>query len=164
MPFLELCKLEQIALGWLDKTDAIWSKLSRSDLPSKLLELLQKLLARGSQRVCPHGEFWLLVHCITDTHRLLDSMGLSHQFKHVTVHADLHMVWHVPLLIWRLSLSTLELVSLIRVQTIVPVNRLPAHIAKVSLPSDHGIDVLNNIGAVLGSEVILATQEVIPQE
>ena len=74
------------------------------------------------------------------------------------------MVRHVLFLRRWLVLTPLELLSLVCIQPVIPVNRVFTQETQVGLPTDHLIAVLDDEAALLGSEVILAPQEVITKE
>jgi len=91
-------------------------------------------------------------------------MRLFDQPEQVFVGAHPDVVGHGSLLVGRLTITSLKLLAFVRVQLVVPVNRLFAQEAQVCLPSDHGVDMLDDKRAFFSLKVIFAPQEVVPQE
>ena len=59
---------------------------------------------------------------------------------------------------------SLKFFTFVSVEPIVPVDWLFAHEAKVCLPSDHSVAMLDDIGAFLTGEVFFAPQEIVSEE
>ena len=91
-------------------------------------------------------------------------MRLLNHAEQVLVLTDLDVVWHRLLLCRRQFLATLELLTLICIELVIPIDWLLAEITQVSLPSDHTVGVLDNVGSFFTREVLLSSEKVIPQE
>ena len=77
---------------------------------------------------------------------------------------DFDMIRHGALLGRRDFSPPLELLTLVDIEFIIPVDWLASQIPQVRLPSDQVVNVLDDIGALLSREVLLTPEKVVSKK
>lgn len=119
------------------------------DIPPHILEYIHDFLPRRPHCICSHRQHGLLVGDIAYFLCQFIAVALFDQAIHVLWRRHSDMVRHENLLSRFGLISSLELLTFIDVEPIIPVDRFSSHEADVSLPSDHCIAVLDNICSLL---------------